>query len=34
MYGEATYQFWRQDGKAFDEAPTSIKYEVMGGIDA
>jgi hypothetical protein len=34
MYGEATYQFWREDGLGFDAAPTNIVYEVMGGIDA
>lgn len=33
MYGEATYQFWREDGLAFDEPTAGIKYEVMGGID-
>lgn len=33
MYGEATWQFWREDGLAFD-APTAGKvYEVRGGIE-
>ena len=33
MYGEATWQFWREDGLAFDAPTAGIKYEVMGGID-
>jgi hypothetical protein len=33
MWGEATYQFWREDGMAFDVATAGTNYEVMGGID-
>lgn len=33
MYGEATWQFWREDGLAFDDPTAGIVYEVEGGID-
>jgi hypothetical protein len=32
MWGEATYQFWREDGMAFDDGTGGANYEVMGGF--
>jgi hypothetical protein len=33
FWGEATWQFWRDDGLAFDEPTAGIVYGVMGGLD-
>lgn len=33
MWGEATYQFWREDGLAFDDETAGIVYETDVGLD-